>query len=455
MILHKKHIIFALTAASILWLFPAFIFSQENIYEDMLKTEVETINPSYMPVIGFSSGYINFMGDVKNNVRNPIVGNLGLKVNISSFVDNKHYYKANFFLLYGTITGNHQSLIPEENLNFQSSLVNLGINIDYSFGHFYKRPAFLKPFISVGLENIQFSTKGDLTDGKGQTYFYWTDGTIRNRPNETYPNQVIRRDYSFESDLRELDLYGKGTYSQNTFAVPVDVGLDFQVSNRVNMRLGYAMHFTFSDYLDNLAGGKNTTAFGNVGGNTRNDWFSFSYVSLHLDLFSDPKTKIVEKLFVMLNDYDYTFYDDDDNDGIGLKWDRCPDTPPNVAVDSVGCPLDGDQDGVPDFKDKELNSPAGAIVDENGMLIQDAVVDSLLSLEAIQRSEVAEYFRSIAKQKTFIHRDIPVKFKFLDVNKDGEISFDEVLNAIDRFFDFDTSLSTADIYELNDFFFSQ
>jgi hypothetical protein len=438
------------------WTSAGLAFGQEgNIYEDMLKEEVETINPTYMPVIGIGTGYINFMGDVKNNVRNPVVGNLGLKVNISTFVDNRHFYKANFFLLYGSITGNQRSMVPDENLNFQSSLVNLGVNIDYSFGNFFKHPGVLRPFISLGLENLQFNTKGDLTDASNQTYFYWSDGTIRNNRDGVYPNSIIQRDYTYESDLRELDTYGKGSYSQNAFALPVDVGLDFQVSSRVNMRLGYAMHFTFTDYLDNVAGDKNLVNSVNVGGNTRNDWFSYSYVSMHFDLFSDPKTKIVEKMFVMLDDWDYTFYDDDDNDGIGIKWDRCPDTPPGVEVDSSGCPLDGDQDGVPDYTDKERNSLMGSIVDEDGVTIQDAQIDSLLTLEAIQRSEVAEYFRALASQKVRVHRDIPEKFRFLDTDKDKEISFDEVLTAIDRFFDFDSSLSTSDIYELNDFFFSQ
>ncbi|MFN8208121.1 MAG: DUF6089 family protein [Bacteroidales bacterium] len=455
--MRTRYKIFLFLILLILLLTPAGNVSgqEENIYEDMLREEVETINPTYMPVIGIGTGYINFMGDVKNNVRNPVVGNLGLKVNISTFVDNRHFYKANFFLLYGSVTGNQRSLVPDENLNFQSSLVNLGVNIDYSFGNFFKRPGVLRPFISLGLENLQFNTKGDLMDAANQTYFYWSDGTIRNNRDGVYPNSVIYRDYTYESDLRELDTYGKGSYSQNAFALPVDAGLDFQVSSRVNLRLGYAMHFTFTDYLDNVAGDKNMVNSVNVGGNTRNDWFSYSYVSMHFDLFSDPKTKIVEKMFVMLDDFDYTMMDDDDNDGVWLKLDRCPDTPPNAKVDSVGCPLDDDRDGVPDYLDNESSTLLGAIVDENGVTLQDAVVDSMLSQEAIQRSEVAEYFRALASQKSRVHRDIPEKFKFLDTDKDKEISFDEVLTAIDRFFDFDSSLSTSDIYELNDFFFSQ
>lgn len=42
---------------------------------------------------------------------------------------------------------------------------------------------------------------------------------------------------------------------------------------------------------------------------------------------------------------------DSDGDGVSDKKDKCPGTPPGVAVDENGCPLDRDGDGVPDYKD--------------------------------------------------------------------------------------------------------
>jgi outer membrane protein OmpA-like peptidoglycan-associated protein len=48
---------------------------------------------------------------------------------------------------------------------------------------------------------------------------------------------------------------------------------------------------------------------------------------------------------------------DEDGDGVPDKRDKCPGTPPGVAVDEHGCPLDRDGDGVPDYKDDCPDQP--------------------------------------------------------------------------------------------------
>jgi outer membrane protein OmpA-like peptidoglycan-associated protein len=48
---------------------------------------------------------------------------------------------------------------------------------------------------------------------------------------------------------------------------------------------------------------------------------------------------------------------DSDNDGVANYIDLCPETPMNVQVDSNGCPLDSDNDGILDNEDKCPNKP--------------------------------------------------------------------------------------------------
>jgi OmpA-OmpF porin, OOP family len=57
---------------------------------------------------------------------------------------------------------------------------------------------------------------------------------------------------------------------------------------------------------------------------------------------------------------------DSDKDGVPDDLDKCPDTPPGVAVDENGCPKDSDKDGVPDYLDKCPDTPLGTKVDANG-----------------------------------------------------------------------------------------
>ena len=51
---------------------------------------------------------------------------------------------------------------------------------------------------------------------------------------------------------------------------------------------------------------------------------------------------------------------DKDKDGIIDKWDVCPNTPLNVRVDEMGCPLDNDGDGVADYMDECPYTPSAA-----------------------------------------------------------------------------------------------
>jgi outer membrane protein OmpA-like peptidoglycan-associated protein len=75
---------------------------------------------------------------------------------------------------------------------------------------------------------------------------------------------------------------------------------------------------------------------------------------------------------------------DSDHDGVGDRFDNCPNTPPGVSVDTHGCPLpkDSDGDGVVDNLDRCLNTPPGDKVDARGCSLPkdadgDGVVDAM------------------------------------------------------------------------------
>ena len=192
-------------------------------------------------------------------------------------------------------------------------------------------------------------------------------------------------------------------------------------------------------------------------GKSGNDMYTFTYLSLHLDLFSSDKVKIVEDLFADIDEFDMAMYEDEDNDRVWDGWDECPGTPEGVPVDSVGCPFDSDGDGVPDYLDREV-SRKGAVVDEYGVEINENMVVELLDSKAIRRNDVESYltlYQMQGRSRRSETLPIPGKFKNVDTDGDSYISFDELLQCINDYFDGSSGYTSRDIKELNDFFFEQ
>ena len=453
-------------------MFPVYSQWTEEDIEAMLIKMVEVENPVRMPVLGIGTGYFNYYGNVNDAFRSYTLGQPGLRLNVSMFLTKetkKQLVRANMVFMTGNLTGT-QRYVPKEpdddawlkNLNFKSNIYSFGVNFHYSFKPWIKGK-FFEPFISAGIETLQFDTKANyyLNNDLNKPYYYWTDGTIRDGSEITNKDnaKIISRDYKYETDLRRDNKSGLGNYGQFTVAVPVDIGIDFNISYRVTLRAATSLHYAFTDLIDDKSSKAKNDDLPDYKGKKGNNMFTFSYLSLHLDLFSSRKLVKEYLNTVEIEDEDLEMkYNDQDGDGVPDWWDECPDTPPNVPVDDAGCPFDTDGDGVPDYLDREPNSRPGAIVDEWGVEITENTVVELLNADAIRRSDVETYLM-MHKMQNRARRGqalpIPDKFKGLDSNGDGYISFDEILKTINDFFDGNSNFSPDEIEELNNFFFDQ
>lgn len=94
-------------------------------------------------------------------------------------------------------------------------------------------------------------------------------------------------------------------------------GLNFRMGPVVSLRLKEVFMYTTADNLDHQNG-------------TENDMFLYHTAGLTFNLGKKQ---------------------DEDRDGISDRKDKCPGTPPGVAVNEDGCPLDKDGDGVADYMD--------------------------------------------------------------------------------------------------------
>jgi hypothetical protein len=430
----------------------------DNPYEFLLlDTNPKALTPVYKPVLGFGRGIFTFFGDVKDNYNsNPLVGKQAWIGTVSRTLNP--YLKLNFSVTYGKLTGNAHN--QTDTFNFQSEVLVGGINLSYNFKQLIKKPSRVMPYISLGIESFEFNSKADMKDANGNRYYYWSDGTIRNI-DESQGNEMnsvmLQRDYKYETDLRDQNLDGLGKYPQIAFAFPIDLGFELVFTDRLSVRIGTTYHLTFNNNVDNIS----EKGEGNRKGNKNGDNFLVTYVSLHYDLFSPPKLTVLEQHYT---DVQFASIDAEDEDGDGVVdlWDESPGTPPNVKVDQKGRPLDKDNDGIPDFRDKEIESAKDATVDLDGVTYtEDRLITESKSPDAVPTNHICDYYPSLCRETEKIKKfkqsyfEIPEKFKPVDLNNDGYISIEEINIAVDKFFDLNTNYTPEDILELNDFFFDQ
>lgn len=400
----------------------------DKFYSSKLRQEVEVENPTYRPVIGLSAGFMTFWGDLANKGNTALLGRPAFKVNLSGFMDKMHNFKWNVFWINGEIAG---FLEETEGYNFRTQINQYGVSLEYTFASIFKRSKF-NPYLSVGFSPINFSPMGYNVATKKY------DVNLRKKSAE-------------DNNIK---------YGENSFTIPIDAGFNYTLHDRIALRVGATYNYSLSDYLDNTSP-KNLPALGptnpanKIKAKSSTDKFLFTYISLNLDLFSDPKTFIRQKYFEQIENEDALTMDQD-GDGVFDFDDQCPDTPQGVEVDEKGCPLDKDGDGIPDYLDKDNSTPAGTIVNNKGVAISKddfTILDNQFS--AVKRSDVAIVLSEGGRRYKINKGAMSAKFAGIDKNKDGSISYEELKQTVNDFLDKKSDFTSQDINELYEYFFAQ
>ena len=352
------------------------------------------------PKISFGAGMLSFHGDLyAKHYQAPWTGRIGYDLNISQRLTKS--LQLNFNVLFGKLGANEWINGRQE--NFQSEIRSGGINVMYDFGNFIPDQYAIRPWISVGINSLEFLSKTDLYDKYGNQYYYWSDGSIKNI-DESAPTASLavnlNRDYVYETDIRERNKDGFGKYQEQAWAFPVGAGALMKVTDRIDFKLGFQYYFTTTDYIDGIT----NNSIGTRTGNKQKDNFVYTSFALQYDLIQKKKRSLDTLLDNYFNDSLLVINDDNDEDGVKDWDDKCHGTPKGISVDKNGCPLDDDKDGIANHEDDELESPQGVEVDANGVTISDEHwqnwYNTYMDSGQVAKTEVLENFYAAKKDST-------------------------------------------------------
>ncbi len=316
------------------------------------------------PTIGLGSGMFTFYGDVSKGKKDngATISRMAIDLHITQPITS--YLDGSFFFLKGKVGANERSGI--RNVNFLSDISIWGVKGSYNFDNFLPKDRYISPYVSLGIESIEFLSKTDLKDANDNVYHYWQDGTIRDiaENSENSGNaQRLQRDYTFESDVRNTNIDSLGKYKERSFGVPIGIGVRMKLTEQFSFDLGTSFHFTGTDFIDGIT----ENSIGNRQGDKKNDNLLFTSFKLNYNINPTEPIDLTRPPL----DPDDMLAGDEDADGVIDFYDLCPGTPELVEVNEDGCPLDTDLDGVPDYLDEEINTPEGLPVNKFGIALTD------------------------------------------------------------------------------------
>ena len=421
------------------------------------KKEKKPRPPFYdnkLPYIYVGGGNMSLFGDDISDDIN-LYNTTNWKWGINAGVEHRTFSAVGFSLnfLYGWLGQNERSPIATENRNIETELMNIDfkVNVYLDNNLFINRASNWSPYLFGGVGYIlSMKHRTDLNDADGNQYFYWDDGTVRDRP-KTQENlgtaNVLDIDNEYETDVKES--FDGSKLQTTAIAFPMGLGLRYKFGRKFHADISATYYWSLSDHLDAYENGKRTD--------------HFLYTSVGLAYHIAAKKQRPDS--TQFDSFDFLSLDnaDDDGDGVINIEDLCANTP-GGPVDASGCPLDSDNDGVPDYRDEETSADS-AMVDANGITIDpdfivlpdtNALAHDIIyeAYPSMEMERVGNYY-SFEKPETEQKSSELGDFVVVDRDNDGFISADEITWAIDAFFEGELDFSAAKLHDLIDFFFEQ
>lgn len=338
--------------------------------------------------LGINVGQVNIFGDVTSKsiaTQNKALP-LGFGVTVRKALG--YVVSARLQFMHGTASGfNYQDATGYANksnnpwttagyggsgvyYNYKTTMNELSLQAVFALNNlkFHSARNKVSYYGIFGLGGLSYKTMVDATNASGGMYNFSgiTDGLSgSDYDNRKTINDRLKSlfDGTYESNAESNSNKKSSSSSTMRGLVTAGAGIQFRLGKALSLQLEDRIIYTGDDLLDGQRWQENTPGTASLTPNTDN----INYLSIGLN-FNLGANSVAPLWWVNPLDYGYNALKnitpktskcemDSDGDGISDCFDRCPNTPASVSVDSHGCPFDTDGDGVPDYKDKQLITP--------------------------------------------------------------------------------------------------
>jgi hypothetical protein len=247
-----------------------------------------------MPTIGVGSGVLIFNGDVSKNDKASSFCRIRAGYNITVEKRFGDLFGVALNGVFGKLAGSEYS--ETSNLNFESKIAQADLSFIVHTDIFFSKHS-VTPYAGAGIGFLSFDPYGDLYDKNGKKYNYWSDGSVRDKPETTLTNNasqgVLVHDYKYETQLKDATT----NYARHSMILPLTIGVNFKFLDNLDAKLGASYYLTFSDYIDN------------VKANGNND--SYLYINVGLSYKFVFKHEVVKPDDKRYDNVDFSKFDDE------------------------------------------------------------------------------------------------------------------------------------------------
>ena len=330
----------------------------------------------YKPMISLGVGTLSFYGDVgdtlngENKMKRLPWSNPGFSYTIRLINPINDFLDVSFYAMFGltrAVRNSESHLLPlgNDGFGFKSSIKSGGITFNYNFNQFLQKGHIVEPYIHLGIESIEYNSEID----------------INRTDNIPYDSDLS----ALTSDGEPLEL----PKNKMAIGIPLEIGAQLHVGNKIKFRVGTAMHFTSTDYIDGIKNSGDPSKLNDIRFGFQRDNLLFTHIAVVYDFNAEKKTPPIDPLMDEIS-MNLLLEDTIDSDGDGIidHIDLCAKTLPNTQVDAFGCPVDDDLDGVPNSFDDELITYEGVVVNDKGVTMTD---DDFLLAYKIYKDSTGEY----------------------------------------------------------------